>query len=301
MTPTPAVPLAPAGAPSCAGPDPRPQPPRQALPANACDCHAHVFGPATRFAFAERRSYTPPDAPLEAYLALLDGVRLRRGVLVQPSIYGEDNSCLLDALARSGGRLRGIVVADPRHLSDATVDDWTAKGVRGIRINMVTPAGLPLAAMEAMAARLAEIGWHLDLITDSCERLVELEARLAALPCPLLIEQLGRIKGGQPVSTPGFQVLLRLLAQRKTWVKLSHAYHVSTAGPPYADTTPLAQACVAAAPEQAVWGSDWPHPMLHGPMPNDGALLDLLAEWVPDAAQHRAVLVDNPARLYGFP
>jgi len=285
----------------CAGPDPRPRPPGIPLPAGACDSHAHVFGPAARFAYAARRSYTPPDAPVESFLAMLDAVGLGRGCLVQPSVYGDDNACLLDALARSGGRLRGVVVADPRRLGDATVADWTAKGVRGIRINMVTPDGLPLREMEGMAARLAEIGWHLDLITDTCERLVELESRLRALPCALLIEQMGRVKGGMPVSTPGFQALLRLLAERRAWVKLSHAYHVSTAGPPYADTLPLARACLAAAPERAVWGSDWPHPMLHGPMPNDGALLDLLAEWVPDAAQRHAVLVENPARLYGFP
>jgi predicted TIM-barrel fold metal-dependent hydrolase len=289
-----------AAAPTCAGPDPAPRPPREAPPPGACDCHAHVFGPAGRFAYAARRSYTPPDAPLEAYLAMLDAVGLARGALVQPSVYGEDNACLLDALRRSGGRLRGVVVADPRRLDDATVEDWTGAGVRGVRINMVTPAGLPLAEMEGIAARLAEIGWHLDLITDTSERLVELEQRLARLPCALMIEQMGRMKGGQPLSTPGFQVLLRLLAERKAWVKLSHAYHVSTAGPPYDDTTPLAAACVAAAPERAVWGSDWPHPMLHGPMPNDGALLDLLARWVPDAARRRAVLADNPARFYGF-
>lgn len=287
-------------APTCAGPDPAPRTPREPLPPGACDCHAHVFGPSDRFAHAAGRSYTPPDAPLAAYLALLDAVGLARGVLVQPSIYGEDNDCLLDALARSGDRLRGVVVADPRRLDDDTIADWTRKGVRGVRINMVTPAGLPLDAMEGMAGRLAEVGWHLDLITDSCERLVELEQRLAALPCEVMIEQMGRIKGGQPVSTAGFQALLRLLAERKAWVKLSHAYHISTAGPPYDDTTPLARACVAAAPDRAVWGSDWPHPMLHGPMPNDGALLDLLAAWVPDATQRQAVLVDNPARLYGF-
>lgn len=286
--------------PTCAGPDPRPRPPRQALPPGGCDCHAHVFGPGSRFAYAAQRSYTPPDAPLESYLAMLDAVGLARGALVQPSIYGEDNACLLDALRRSGGRLRGVVVADPRRLDDATVEDWAKAGVRGVRINMVTPAGLPLAEMEGMAARLAEIGWHLDLITDTSERLVEIESRLAKLPCPLMIEQMGRMKGGQPLSTPGFQVLLRLLADRKAWVKLSHAYHVSTAGPPYDDTTPLARACVEAAPDRAVWGSDWPHPMLHGPMPNDGDLLDLLARWIPDAAQRQAVLVDNPARFYGF-
>ncbi len=287
-------------APTCAGPDPNPHPPAVALPADACDCHAHIFGPSSRFAYAQKRIYTPPDAPLEAYLRTLDAVGLRRGALVQPSIYGNDNSCMIDAVARSGGRLRGVVVADPRELSDAVVADWSAKGICGVRINMVTPDGLPLEQMDDMAVRLAEIGWHLDLITDTSARLVELENRLRKLPCAVMIEQMGRIKGGEPVSTPGFQVLLRLLAEGRTWVKLSHAYHISTAGAPYADTTPLARAIVAAAPTQAVWGSDWPHPMVHGPIPNDGDLLNLLAEWVPDAAQRKAVLVDNPARFYGF-
>lgn len=285
---------------TCQGPDPAPRPPGYALPADACDCHAHIFGPSDRFRYAERRIYTPPDSPLEQYLATLDAVGLRRGALVQPSIYGDDNGCMLDALARSEGRLRGVVVADPRRLSDREVEAWHAIGVRGVRINMVTPDGLPLEAMEGMAARLAEIGWHLDLITDNSERVAELESRLRALPCPLVIEQMGRVKGGQPLSLPGFQALLRLLAERRAWVKLSHAYHISTAGPPYADTTPFAQACIAAAPERALWGSDWPHPMLHGPMPNDGSLLDLLAEWAPDEAQRNAILADNPARLYGF-
>jgi 2-pyrone-4,6-dicarboxylate lactonase len=286
--------------PRCAGPDPRPRPPRRPFPADACDCHAHVFGPSSQFAYATPRGYTPPDAPLASYLALLDTLGLRRGILVQPSIYGDDNACLVDAVARAGGRLRGVVVADPRRLADATVADWTAKGICGVRLNMLLPGGLPLGELDAVAARLVEIGWHLDLITDTCERLVDLEPQLRALPCPLMVEQMGRIKGGEPTTTPGFQVLLRLLAERRAWVKLSHAYHISTAGPPYADTVPLARACVAAAPDRVVWGSDWPHPMWAGPMPNDGDLADLLADWVPDEAQRRAILVDNPARFYGF-
>jgi len=289
-----------AGAPPCQGPDPKPRPPRHPLPAGGVDCHAHIFGPSARFALAARRSYTPPDAPLEQYLAMLDAVGLRYGVLVQPSVYGTDNTCMIDAMARSGGRLRGAVVADPRELSDATIDDWTAKGVCGVRFNGAVPDGLPLDQMAGIADRLAEIGWHLDLITDTSDRLVELEPTLRRLRCPLMIEQMGRIKGGQPLTAPGFQVLLGLLRDGKASVKLSHAYHISTAGRPYADTTAPARACIAAAPDRCVWGSDWPHPMVHGPMPNDGAILDLLAEWEPDAARRKAILVDNPTRFYGF-
>ena len=289
-----------AGAPACQGPDLAPRPPRQPLPAGAVDCHAHICGPSDRFSLAAKRSYTPPDATLEQYLAMLDAVGLRYGVLVQPSVYGTDNSCMIDAMARSGGRLRGAVVADARALSDATVADWTAKGVCGIRFNSVVPDGLPLDQIGPMAARIHEIGWHLDLITDTSDRLIELEPVLRRLPCPLMIEQMGRIKGGQPVTTPGFQVLLGLLKDGKAYVKLSHAYHISTSGRPYADTTPLARACIAAAPDRCVWGSDWPHPMVHGPMPNDGEILDLLAEWEPDAARRKAILVDNPTRFYGL-
>lgn len=286
--------------PTCAGPDPRPRRPEFAVPLGACDCHAHVFGPAARYAYAADRAYTPPDAPIAAYLAMLDAVGLDRGVLVQPSVYRCDNACLLDALAAAGGRLRGVVEIDPRSLTDAAAEAWTRLGVCGVRMNMAVSGGLPLSDMEAIAARLAELGWHLDLIVDRVERLAEIAGRLRVLPVPLVIEQMGRIKGGQPLETPGFRALLALLGEGNTWVKLSHAYHISLAGPPYADTTPFARALAAAAIGRLVWGSDWPHPMLHGPMPNDGALLDLLASWLPDAAARRAVLVDNPAQLYGF-
>jgi 2-pyrone-4,6-dicarboxylate lactonase len=288
-------------APHCAGADPNPRPPHYTLPPNACDCHAHIFGPVSRFAYAPVRSYTPPDASLEAYFHMLDTMGLQRAVLVQPSVYGDDNACMLEALAAWPKRLRGVVVTDPRKLSDSVVAEWTANGVRGVRMNMWTPAGLPPDELESIAARLAEIGWHLDLITDTCERVATLEKRLRNLPCGLVIEQMGRIKADQSLTSPGFQALLRLLAERRTWVKLSHAYHVTIAGLPYTDTIPYARALVEVALDRLVWGCDWPHPMLHSPMPNDGNLVDLLAEWVPDEAQRRAVLVDNPARLYGFP
>lgn len=288
------------GAPTCAGPDRNPRPPRLASPAGATDCHAHVFGPSARFAYTAARAYTPPDSTVMDYLAMLDALGLARGVLAQPSVYGDDNSCLVDALEASGGRLRGIVVADPRKLSDRTVETWSRAGVCGIRLNMVVGGGLPLDEIEAMAGRLTEIGWHLDIILDTSARLAELRPRLERLHVPLMIEQMGRVKGGEPLDSPGFQALLALLRGGNSWVKLSHAYHISAGGPPYADTTRFARAIVAAAPDRAVWGSDWPHPMLDGPMPNDGTLLDLLADWVPDAGQRARVLTDNPARLYGF-
>jgi 2-pyrone-4,6-dicarboxylate lactonase len=287
--------------PPCAGPDPNAGSPSYTLPPNACDCHSHIFGPLRYFPYATTRSYTPPEASLAAYFRMLDTVGLARAVLVQPSVYGDDNRCMLAGLAESPQRLRGVVVIDPRQLGDRMVVDWTAKGVRGVRMNTWTPGGLPLDELEGIAARLAEIGWHLDLVTDTAERLVQIERRLRALPCEVVIEQMGRVRGDQPVTAPGFQALLRLLRECRCWVKLSHAYHISVAGPPYQDTIALARTLIAVAPDRLLWGSDWPHPMLHGPMPKDGSLIDLLAAWVPDEEQRHAVLVDNPARLYGFP
>jgi 2-pyrone-4,6-dicarboxylate lactonase len=284
----------------CAGPDPHPHAAVHPAPPGAVDSHAHIFGPLSRFPYVMPRSYTPPEAPLAAYLAMLDAIGVEHGVLVQPSVYGTDNGCLLDGLAQAKGRLRGVVVADPRALDPRTIEEWTGLGVCGMRLNMAVPGGLPLQEMEAMGACLAEIGWHLDLIVDNAERMADVAPRLAKLKAVVCVEQMGRVKGGQPVAAPGFQALLALLREGKDYVKLSHAYHISTAGAPYADTTPFARALVEAAPERLVWGSDWPHPIVHGAMPNDGDLLDLLAEWVPQAAARHRILADNARRLYGF-
>ena len=287
--------------PDCAGPDPAPRPPQLKAPPGAVDSHSHVFGPVARFPYVTGRSYTPPEAPLASYLAMLDALGVDHGVLVQPSVYGTDNRCLLDGLAQAKGRLRGVVVADPRKLDARTIEEWTRLGVCGIRLNMAVPGGLPLDEMESIAACLAEIGWHLDLITDNADRMVDVAPRVAKLRATVVVEQMGRMKGGQPVEHPGFQSLLALLRQGKDYAKLSHAYHISTLGAPYADTAPFARALAQAAPDRLVWGSDWPHPIVHGPMPNDGELLDLLADWLPAPGLRDKVLAANGARLYGFP
>lgn len=284
----------------CPGPDPLPRPPATPLPTGSCDTHAHVFGPVTRYAYAPERSYTPPDAPLDAYLGMLDAVGLQRGVLVQPSIYAADNRCLLDALQAAPDRLRGVVVLDPRELSDAEVAVLGSGGVCGVRMNMVAPGGLPVEQIVPIAARLADIGWHLDLIPDSVDRLLSLQPVLADLPCTLVIEQMGRISADRSLSDPAFAAVLRLVGDGRVWMKLSHGYHISRSGYPYRDTVGFAQALVKANPERILWGSDWPHPMVFDAMPNDGALLDLLSEWAPDEKIRHRILVSNPAALYGF-
>jgi predicted TIM-barrel fold metal-dependent hydrolase len=295
----------PAAPPACPAPRP-PSPPHVSLPPGACDCHAHVFGPAARFPYAKERSYTPPDAPLADYLRMLDTLGFARGVLVQGSAHGRDNSALLDALRRHPGRLRGVAVADASVAADE-LRRWQRLGVRGLRFNhffrggqLHYRGGVTLATARALAGTMAELGWHLQLWID-VKDLPETLPALAALPVPVVIDHMGRTDAGAGTGTPGFRSLLRLLGGGGGWVKLSGAHRVSSSAPDYPEARPFHEALVRENPERLVWGTDWPHPRIEGEMPDAGRLLDLFAEWTPDAATRRRILVENPARLYGFP
>jgi len=285
-------------APDCQGPDPKPRPASYAIPPGATDCHAHVIGPFPLFALQDDRSYTPPEAPLSAYRYLLDTLGLERGVVVQPSVYGTDNACTLDALAKHRNRLRGIAVVDPT-VSDETLERMHGNGIRGIRFNMLFRGGVELDHLGALAKRIEPFGWHIQLLID-CRTLPVLAPKLARLPVDIVIDHMGHMPASGGVDHPGFKRLLKLVRDGRTWVKLSGANRTSTAGAPYHDTIPFAQALVDADPTRLVWGSDWPHVAIDGPMANDGELLDLLKLWVPDERQRHLVLVENPARLYGF-
>jgi predicted TIM-barrel fold metal-dependent hydrolase len=268
-------------------------------PPGATDCHCHVFGPYDRYPLSPGRSYTPLEASIGAYLAMLDTIGLSRTVIVQPSVYGTDNAVTLDAVEAIGlGRARAVVVVDEGS-GDAEVAAMAARGARGVRFNAVSGNGAPLDQLERLGARIAPLGWHVQLYTHA-DAMPDLEPVLRRLPVPVVVDHMGGVKaaaGG--VQHPGFHSLLRLL-ERGAWVKLSG--YRSSAGPPYADVAPMARALLSAASDRCVWGTDWPHPSLHDPaeVPDDGALLDALGEWAPDEAARRAVLVDNPARLYGF-
>ena len=289
-------------APPCAGPDRAPRPPRWRLPAHSCDAHAHVFGPQHRYAYSPARIYTPPDALPADYRGLLDTLGVERAVLVQPSVYGSDNKALLDALAQDPQRLRGVAVIEP-DTPRAELQRLHALGVRGVRCNVVDvkhgQGALPLAQLHALAELIAPLGWHLELLVH-VDAYPTLHHVLADFPVDLVFGHLGYMARGQGVDAPGFVSMLRLLERGRAWVKLSGPYRISAQGLPYPDVTPLAQALAAAAPDRLVWGSDWPHVMLKDPMPNDGALCDLLADWLPDTATLERVLVRNPAQLYGF-
>jgi predicted TIM-barrel fold metal-dependent hydrolase len=289
-------------APGCAPPDPAPRAPHFSLPPLSCDTHAHVCGPQSRYAYAPARIYTPPDALYPSYRAMLGALGVERAVLVQPSVYGTDNTALLDALALDPARLRGVAVIDaatPR----AELERMHALGVRGMRCNIVDvkegKGRLPLAQLKALAQLIRPLGWHLEFLMH-VDEFPELDKLLADFPVDVVFGHLGYMRHGLGIDAPGFAALLRLLRGGRAWVKLTGPYRISGQALPYADVTPFAHALVDAAPQRIVWGSDWPHVMVKGAMPNDGDLCDLLANWVPDPVIRQKVLADNPARLYGF-
>jgi 2-pyrone-4,6-dicarboxylate lactonase len=288
-------------------PPPRePTRPKTPPPAGACDTHAHVFGPAAQFPYADDRSYTPPDAPIEKYLAMLDTVGFARGVLVQGSAHGRDNAAMLDALARHPDRLRGVAVADA-DTAPAQLRRWNAAGVRGLRFNhffrdgaLHYRGGVPLEAAKALAPVMADLGWHLQLWID-VKDLPDTIPVLKAIGRPVVIDHMGRTDARAGTATPGFQSLLRLVGDGGCWVKVSGAHRLSQSAPDYPDARPFHEALVRANPERLVWGSDWPHPRIEGEMPDAGRLFELFGQWTPDEMTRRRILVDNPARLYDFP
>lgn len=287
------------------------QPPREVTrpkvppPADACDTHAHVFGPADRFPYADDRSYTPPDAPLVKYLAMLDTLGFARGALVQGSAHGRDNSAMLDALERTPQRLRGVAVADA-DVAPAELHRWHKLGVRGLRFNhffrggqLHYRGGVPLDAAKALGPVMCELGWHLQLWID-VKDLLDTIPTLKAIGVPVVIDHMGRTDAKLGTSAPGFASLVRFLGDGGCWVKLSGAHRNNATAPDYPEARAFHEALVAANPDQLVWGTDWPHPRIEGAMPDAGHLLDLFNEWTGDAAIRKRILVDNPARLYGF-
>lgn len=268
-------------------------------PPGATDCHMHIFGPYDRYPLSPGRGYTPPEASIAMYREMLSTIGLERTVVVQPSVYGTENEVSLAAVEALGrDRARAVVVVD-ESFDLAALRAMGERGACGVRFNAVSGNGTPLEQLEALAERLATLGWHLQLYAHSAE-LVALEAVLARLPCPLIIDHMGGVQASEGgTADPGFKAMIRLL-EGGAWAKLCG--YRSSAGAPYADVDAMARAMIAAAPGRCVWGTDWPHPSLASPeaVPDDGVLLDALGRWAPGEAQRRAILVDNPARFYGF-
>lgn len=294
-------------------------PTRFAIPPGACDCHVHVFDPE-RLPYSPTRTYTPGPASLDDLLAFEGRIGMSRCVIVQPSVYGTDNGCLLAALKRLDDRARGVAVIDPERTPDRELDALGEAGVRSVRINLKTQGETdPAAAARALAAtsrRVAGRGWSIQVYTG-LSILAALKDDIVRLPVPLVVDHFGGARGEGGAGQPGFADLIQLLQSANVYLKLSAPYRSSSREPSYEDMTGIARALIDAAPARLVWASDWPHtggglaesrdrsdrgvadiePFRQVDVPR---LLASLADWSGDATTWRRILVDNPAALYGF-
>jgi predicted TIM-barrel fold metal-dependent hydrolase len=284
------------------------------IPANACDCHSHIFCDSQRFPFWAGRTYTPEVASVRESLALHRALHLDRIVVVNSLVYGVDNACMLDALRQFGHRARGIALVDDT-TSDAELDTLQAAGVRGIRLNFVD-LGMPDAAavrqrFQTAVKKIAGRNWHIQIYS----KLPVVEALADAVvtaPVPVVFDHFAGARASLGVRQPSFDVLVNLVRVGKAYVKLSAAYRISEQSPDYPDAALLARALISANPQRVLWGTDWPHPdssRVPGRNPtdvapllrvDDGQLLNQLPFWAPDASLRRKILVENPASLYGF-
>lgn len=283
-------------------PDPRLRKPARALPAGTVDCHAHIFDRFERYPLAPGRKYSPPLCTREAWMALHAALGVERGVQVHGSPYGFDNSITEDFLREHPGRFVGVAAIDPG-IPENNLKQLDAAGFRAARLMDQFATGATTRDLEAIAARIAPYGWHIEINIAKSADWVALEPRLKRCPVPIVFDHLGRVRGGEGVNSPGFKVILRMLTQRDDcWTKLSSWYRLSDSGPPhYADMKPLALALLAARPDRCVWGTNWPHPGLTDAMPNDTDLVDQLESWLPDDSVREPLFASNAATLYRFP
>lgn len=272
--------------------------PKLKLPADACDCHHHIYD--SKFPIAASATLKPGDARVADYRLLQKRNGTTRSVVVQPSTYGTDNSCTLDGMAQLGPASRGVAVVDTS-VTDAELKRLHGLGIRGIRFNLVQAGATTVDMLEPLSKRVADLGWHVQ-IHQTGDGIVKMEDVLQKVASPIVFDHMGRIPKDVGVAHPAYGVISRLIDKGNTYVKISGAYMDTKVGPPtYADSTKLAQAFVRRAPQRMVWGSDWPHPTEKADdKPDDAILVDLLSEWAPDQAERNRILVDNPAALYGF-
>ena len=284
------------------------------VPAGACDCHLHVFGDAKRFPLSPARAYTPPPAPVEEARRFLRRLHMDRVVIVSASVYGTNNECALDAIRQLGARARGVANVAP-DAADSELERLRRGGIRGLRLNFETQGVAdPQEAVKRFrlaSERAARLGWHIQVNTR-LPIVAAMEEHVVAGPATVVFDHFAQAEALHGVDQPGFSSLVRLLKSGRAYVKISAAYRIATRAADYSDVAPLARALIAANPERVLWGSDWPHPDaarrpgrsptdLAPPLPvDDGRVLNQLAVWAPDEAVRRAILVENPARLYGF-
>jgi predicted TIM-barrel fold metal-dependent hydrolase len=290
--------------PRIAGPVAKPKTPRTKPPRGAWDAHAHIFGPSDRFPYTPGRGYTPPDAPVEAYLKLLDTLGCDYGLIVQGNAHGYDNRVLLDALARYPQRLRGVAITDTR-IAPETLRDWHKLGMRGLRFHLFPQQpnyvrGVGLDVFDVFRKTMAELGWVAQFFCDG-RVLKDMAPALRAIArdMPVIVDHYGMLDAQRGVGDENFEALLKLVGDGDVHVKLSAAYRNSKRYRDYPDARPFHEALVRATPERLMWATDWPHSSIDAAMmPDDGHLMDLFCEWTPDEAARRHILVDTPARLF---
>jgi predicted TIM-barrel fold metal-dependent hydrolase len=281
----------------CQGPRIATRKPRFAVPAGACDCHAHIIGPAASYPFVPNRSFTPPDASVDDFLAMLSMLGLDRMVIVQPSVYGTDNRRTVDAVRSLGSdRARGVAMVGA-DVGMAELRELDAAGIRATRFITTAGGGPSLDQLPGVAGKIAELGWHIEMYVPLATLPTVLPV-VRQLPVPVVFDHMGGLPA-DGTADPLLDELLRLIEAGPHWVKLC-GYRNSRTGYPYGDVAPLARRFLAAVPDRCVWGTDWPHTVIAGQMPEDAELLDLLGDWAPDEGLRSRVLVENPAMLYRF-
>lgn len=278
----------------CAPPRPASAAPKIALPANACDCHFHIFDEPSQQ--VPERNYTAPTASQEAYQALMDTLGVTRSVVVQPSIYGADNRTTMQACHNQANR-KAIVVIDET-ITKSELQDLHDQGAVGCRVNWLFNSGVKIDNLHRLAAKIADFGWHIQVLAD-ISQIESLSTLLQDVPVPVIFDHMGHMPTHKTIHDAHFKEFIALLSEGRIWAKLSGAYRISARiNGHYEDAEAAAQALVAANPEQLVWGSDWPHPQTE-PMPDDSLLLDAFLDWIP-SSYHQQIFADNPARLYHF-
>jgi predicted TIM-barrel fold metal-dependent hydrolase len=284
------------------------------VPAGACDCHTHIHGDPEKFPFFPGRVYTPEQASPEEMAALHQALHIERVVIVTPSVYGTDNAATVWGIKARGDNARGVAVVDDK-TATSELDALGQAGIRGIRLNLATGGTSdPSVGRQRFAAaveRMKTRNWHVQMFT-SLAMISAIKDLAAASPAPVVFDHFGGAEARLGVDQPGFTDLLQLVQSGKAYVKISGAYRASSLAPDYGDAAPLARALIAANPDRILWGTDWPHPNSVTPAGqkptevtpllqiDDGRLLNQLPVWAPDAAIRKRILVENPARLYGF-
>ncbi len=284
---------------NCMPPDSNPKVPNINLPRNACDAHCHVFGPSDIFPYHPTSTYVPPDAGKEKLKALHDHLGIDRAVIVQASCHGPDNRAMLDAIAWSDGRWKGVCIANSS-FTEEQFAELDAGGAKGVRFNFVKHlGGAPnLKDMKDVLEKVKPLGWHL-VIHVNAEDIIEYKTFFDQFEdMPIIVDHMGRIPTDLGIDQPAFKILLQFLERENWWVKISGAERISKAGPPFYDAVPFAQELIRVAEDRVLWGTDFPHPNIKKHMPNDGALVDLLHVFSNDETILKKVLVDNPDRLY---